>query len=145
MEENKVNLSRLGLGQHVFDFVLDDEFFGALELSEVLGGKVTVHATLDLRATDYNLSLDLKGMVEVTCDRCLEPMSIDVEHEEQFSSPDEDHIALDENGILDIAWLAYETIIVNLPLVHSHQTGGCNPEMDALLHNHLCTESEPES
>jgi hypothetical protein len=28
--------------------------------------------------------------------------------------------------------------------VHSHQDGGCNPEMDALLQDHLCTDVEDE-
>jgi hypothetical protein len=28
--------------------------------------------------------------------------------------------------------------------VHSHQEGGCNPEMDALLQDHLCTSLEDE-
>ena len=46
---------------------------------------------------------------------------------------------------LDLAWLAYELIIVNLPLVHSHQDGGCNPDMDALLQDHLCTALEDEN
>ena len=45
---------------------------------------------------------------------------------------------------IDLSWLAYELIIVNLPLVHSHQDGGCNPEMDALLQDHLCAEVEDE-
>lgn len=144
-EENRINLSRLGLGQHVYDLVLNDDFFHALESTEVLGGEVHVQATLNLRATDYDLLLMMKGEVEVTCDRCLEPMTIVVEDEQTFYSPDEDHESLDEDGILDIQWLAYETIIVNLPLVHSHQPGGCSPEMDALLQSHLCAEPEPES
>ena len=45
---------------------------------------------------------------------------------------------------VDLSWLAYELIVVNLPLVHSHQDGGCNPEMDALLQDHLCTDVEDE-
>ena len=57
----------------------------------------------------------------------------------------EDDMDLDEDTkTLDLEWLAYELVIVNLPLVHSHQPGGCNPQMDALLQSHLCTEPEDE-
>ena len=57
----------------------------------------------------------------------------------------EDDMEMDEGTeMLDLEWLAYELVIVNLPLVHSHQPGGCNPMMDALLQDHLCTMPEDE-
>jgi proteasome lid subunit RPN8/RPN11 len=45
--------------------------------------------------------------------------------------PDEDEQSTDT---LDLAWLTYEMIIINLPLVHSHPDGECNPDMQPLLH-----------
>ena len=71
--------------------------------------------------------------MQVTCDRCLDAMDVEVDAYEEEWDWDE------EPKKVDLSWLAYELIVVNLPLVHSHQDGGCNPEMDALLQNHLCT------
>jgi uncharacterized metal-binding protein YceD (DUF177 family) len=82
--------------------------------------------------------MDIVGQVQVTCDRCLDSMDVDVDiYEEEMELED-------DPKQLDLAWLAYELIIVNLPLVHSHQDGGCNPEMDALLQDHLCTALDDE-
>lgn len=138
-QENIVVLSKLETGTHVFRFSLDDTYFHAITPTELLGGLVSVVAKLDLRASDFSLHLTVDGSVQVTCDRCLDPMSLDV-------YVDEDVDADSDAEQLDLSWLAYEMIIVNLPLVHSHQPGGCNPAMELLLQNHLCTElEEPEA
>ena len=129
-----VALDSMGLGAHVFDFQLDDAYFSEIENSELLGGQVKVEAHLNLREYDFDLDIAVKGLVQVTCDRCLDEMDVAIDVEENEWEWDE------EPKLIDLSWLAYELIIVNLPLVHSHQDGGCNPEMDALLQDHLCTE-----
>ena len=129
-----VALDSLELGAHVFDFQLDNAYFGEIENSELLGGEVKVEAHLNLREYDFDLDIAVKGLVQVTCDRCLDEMDVAIDTEENEWEWD------DEPKLIDLSWLAYELIIVNLPLVHSHQDGGCNPEMDALLQDHLCTE-----
>lgn len=132
---NIVQLAELKLGTHEFRFTLDNTYFQAITPSELLGGEVNVVAKLNLREQDFDLHMCVVGEVSVTCDRCLDPMPITVELDEEMEV---------EEGIetLDLNWLAYELIIVNLPLVHCHQHGGCNPEMDELLQSHLCTELE---
>ena len=140
---DSILLRALKPGPYRWDFVLFDDYLGG-QAGELLGGRVEVKATLNLRATDYDLHLAVEGEVRVPCDRCLEPMALPVGVEETLFSPDEEGTPLDEEGQLDIAWLAYETIIVHLPLVHSHQPGGCNPKMVALLQDHLCTTDSPE-
>ena len=133
-----VALDSLELGAHVFDFQLDDAYFSEIENSELLGGEVKVEAHLNLREYDFDLDVTVKGLVQVTCDRCLDTMDVAINAEESEWEWDE------EPKLIDLSWLAYELIIVNLPLVHSHQDGGCNPEMDALLQDHLCAEVEDE-
>ena len=129
-----VALDSLELGAHVFDFQLDNAYFSEIENSELLGGEVKVEAHLNLREYDFDLDVTVKGLVQVTCDRCLDTMDVAINAEESEWEWDE------QPKLIDLSWLAYELIIVNLPLVHSHQDGGCNPEMDALLQSHLCTE-----
>ena len=133
-----VALDSMELGAHVFDFQLDNAYFSEIENSELLGGEVKVEAHLNLREYDFDLDIAVKGLVQVTCDRCLDEMDVAINAEENEWEWDE------EPKLIDLSWLAYELIIVNLPLVHSHQDGGCNPEMDALLQNHLCTTLDEE-
>ena len=141
MSENTkhiVQLDKLEIGEHLFDLQLDSSYFSTIENSELLGGTVDVKVRLDLRKEDFAVDVDIVGQVQVTCDRCLDSMDVDVDIYEEELEFEED------TKQIDLAWLAYELIIVNLPLVHSHQEGGCNPEMDALLQDHLCTTLEDE-
>ena len=133
-----VLLDKLELGEHLFDFQLDSECLSAVDNSELLGGAVDVKVRLILREDDFSVDVDIMGQVQVTCDRCLYPMDVDVDIYEEDVELEED------TEQLDLEWLAYELIIVNLPLVHSHQDGGCNPEMDALLQDHLCAALDEE-
>ena len=134
-----VLLDSLEIGEHLFDFQLDNSYFSTIENSELLGGAVDVKVRLILYENDFAVDVDVMGQVQVTCDRCLDSMDVDVDIYEEEIELEED------TQQLDLAWLAYELIIVNLPLVHSHQDGGCNPEMDALLQDHLCAELDDDS
>ena len=133
-----VLLDKLEIGEHLFDFQLDNSYFLTIENSELLGGTVDVKVRLILHEEDFAVDMDIVGQVQVTCDRCLDSMDVDVDIYEEELELEED------TKQLDFAWLAYELIIVNLPLVHSHQDGGCNPEMDALLQDHLCTAMDED-
>ena len=140
-----IELSRMPIGTHSFDFQLDNEFFESLEKTEILGGQVVAKATLNLREEDYQLSIAVHGTVFVVCDRCLDPMPIDIEDEQEiFSEDEEDENRTSKIENLDLTWLAYEIVSINIPLVHSHQPGECNQQMELLLHNHLCDEPDPD-
>ena len=134
-----VLLDQLEIGEHLFDFQLDREYLTTIDNTELLGGAVDVKVRLILREDDFAVDMDIVGQVQVTCDRCLDAMNVDIDIYEEEMELEEDVKQL------DLAWLAYELIIVNLPLVHSHQDGGCNPDMDALLQDHLCTALEDEN
>jgi len=135
-----IDLSRLPLGTHSFDIQLDDAFFESLEKSEILRGKVTCKAVLNLREEDYQLNIAVHGTVFVVCDRCLDPMPLEIEANDELMN-DEPEAPNDE---IDLSWLAYEIVSINIPIVHSHQAGECNQQMELLLHDHLCDEPEPD-
>jgi len=133
-----IDLSRLSIGTHSFDIQLDNDFFASLEKSEILSGQVAAKATLNLREEDYQLNIAVQGTVFVVCDRCLDPMPIDIDAKDEMIASES------LNDELDLSWLAYEIVSINIPLVHSHQAGECNKQMELLLHDHLCAETEPD-
>ena len=134
-----VDLKRLPIGTHRFDIQLDNDFFARVEKSEILSGDVSCKAVLNLREEDYQLTITVHGTVFVVCDRCLDPMPIEIEANDEGEW-------LEANGeSLDLSWLAYEIVSINIPLVHSHQAGGCNKQMDLLLQSHLCADPDPEN
>jgi len=144
-----IDLSRLPVGTHTFDIQLDNAFFSSLEKTEILSGEVAATATLNLREEDYSLTIAVRGTVFVVCDRCLDPMPLEIDASEEVT--DEglpvtgESITHNPSPItLDLTWLAYEIVSINIPIAHSHQPGGCNPQMDLLLHDHLCAGPEPD-
>ena len=152
MSEQKlyiIDLKRLPIGTHHFDFQLDSAFFASVEKSEILSGEVAAHVTLNLREDDYTLMITVNGTVFVTCDRCLDPMPFDIDASEEVT---DDGLPVTGESIthnpspitLDLSWLAYEIVSINIPIVHSHQPGECNQQMELLLHDHLCDDLDPE-
>ena len=141
-----VDLTRLTIGTHSFDIQLDDDFFASLEKSEILSGKVSATMTLNLREENYRLNIAVHGTVFVVCDRCLDPMPLEIDDEQEIFSEDEEPITDNPSqvNVIDLSWLAYEIVCINIPIVHSHQTGECNQQMELLLHHHLCAEPEPD-
>ena len=140
-----VDLKRLPIGTHLFDFQLDSDFFSSLEKTEILSGEVTAKAVLNLREEDYQLNIAVQGTVFVVCDRCLDPMPIEINAEQEIFSGDEEEEPLNSKlSTLNLSWLAYEIVSINIPIVHSHQAGECNKQMELLLHDHLCDEPEPD-
>jgi len=142
-----IDLSRLPIGTHVFDIQLDNEFFAGLEKSEILSGEVVAKATLNLREEDYQLNMAVQGTVFVVCDRCLDPMPLEIDDEQEIYSEDEDVVERQKSkveSLLDFTWLAYEIVSINIPIVHCHQEGECNKQMELLLHDHLCDDLDPE-
>ena len=138
-----IDLKRLPVGTHTFDITLDDAFFKSLEKSEILSGTVDCQATLNLREEDYRLNIAVRGTVFVVCDRCLDPMPLEINANDEMIDSLNDAAEL-PNDELDLSWLAYEIVSINIPIVHSHQAGECNKQMELLLHEHLCESSDPE-
>ena len=145
-----VDLKRLPVGTHLFDFQLDSDFFSSLEKSEILSGEVVAKAVLNLREEDYQLNIAVQGTVFVLCDRCLDPMPLEINASEEVT---DEGLPVTGGPIthnpspvtLDLSWLAYEIVSINIPIVHSHQPGECNQQMELLLHDHLCADPDPEN
>ena len=137
-----VDLKRLPVGTHLFDFQLDNDFFSSLEKSEILSGEVVAKAVLNLREEDYQLNIAVQGTVFVVCDRCLDPMPLEINDEQEIFSEDEPNDQMVNDKMVNLQWLAYEIVSINIPIVHSHQPGECNKQMELLLHDHLCDEPE---
>lgn len=146
-----IRLSGLRKESQTFDYQLSDGFFGQLDQDEILGGAVRATVTIIPVGDAFRMQLQVAGCVKIICDRCLDEMEQAVEAADEMivkigRGEDEDGIvyADAQTGELDLSWLLYELIETNLPIVHCHQAGGCNPQMEELLQAHLCTEEEPE-
>lgn len=147
-----IDLALLPIGKHEYDVRMDNAFFEELDQEEILGGDAKAHVVLVQKEHSAALTISIIGTVEATCDRCLDPVTIPVEIEDEVVvkigvAPEE----LDENiwlpaeePVLDLAWLLYEDVELSLPLVICHREGECNPEMQELLRAHAATIADED-
>lgn len=145
----QIDLNTLKQGVYNYEYKLDNAFFAELDQQDIHGGEVYAKVALTVLHIGFMLNIKLSGNVILTCDRCLDEMIQPIDTEERLqvkltkAETDDDIVAVDPNsGILDLNWLLYELTAISLPLVHSHQQGGCNPQMEELLQSHLCTTTE---
>ena len=153
LETLKIGLKSLNDSSLELNWELCDDYFEALEDAEIRSGKVAVCASLQKTADSYALSIKTEGFVIVTCDRCLEDMEQPISQELKFivklgieDSEDDVVIVVDENeGILDLAWLIYESIALAVPIKHVHAPGKCNAAMTEKLNELSATRSGDET
>ncbi len=140
VDELKIDLKAVGASGEALHFSLDGAYFKALEQEEISDGRVEV--SLKVRATAqeiFVLHYAIEGEVVVACDRCLAPLGISVDTDDdvtlRYASGNEEDYDGDAKLIsyadryYDIAWEIYESINLALPLVRMHEEGGCDAEM----------------
>ena len=140
-----IDLTKVDERELEFDFVLNDAFFSALDQTEIMGGDVSVKLSIRKVSSTYEFIFNVKGWVDVTCDRCLTEMHYPVETEKElFVKLGDKTEEVDENLILvseeekklKVDWLMYEFIVLSLAVKRVHDEGECDPDMIALLAEH---------
>ncbi len=126
--EYRIPFKGLAEGKHEFSFAVGDTFFQDMESEELKKGDVQVHVDFDKQQRLFTLDFQLKGFVEIPCDRCLEefhqPISfaytLYVKYGEENDS-DDDIIWIDEEDYeLELQELIYELILLSLPIKRVH-------------------------
>ncbi len=132
---------------------LGDAYFESLDEAEIDKGKINVQLAIRKSvAGAFSLTIGVTGSVTVQCDRCLDDMDQPVEGESSYivklgqePSDDGETIVVDENeGILSVAWLIYETTVLAIPIKHVHAPGKCNDAMTKKLEELSATRSGDE-
>ena len=72
LDQFSINFINLSLGVHAFEFDLDEQFFEAYEEDEISKARVKVLVSLEKQERMLVLCFDIKGSVNVMCDRCLD-------------------------------------------------------------------------
>jgi len=137
--------SGLSLGDHRFEYEIDDRFFDCFENAEIKRGSLIANVLLVKNQRLLELEIILHGEVEVLCDRCLDLFKAPVNdmrklyvkfgNDPSDTSDDEDIIIIPERAHkINLAQHFYEFIHLSLPVKRIHpknESGirGCNPEM----------------
>ncbi|MGQ0828130.1 MAG: YceD family protein [Bacteroidota bacterium] len=154
-----IQFAGLSVGQHEFEFDINDKFFEGLDYSEIKQGHIQVDLTLLKQSTMMVLHFNINGTVNMDCDRCTAPFSLPISgnyklivkvggHESGDEDDDIITIAANEHEF-DLSQYIYEYISLSLPIkrVHPDDDEGkstCDKKMLKKLENFLIEEEKPE-
>ena len=147
-----VSLPALGEGHHEYEMKVDGDFFAARDNDDVKEADVTAYVDIDVRHGAYKIGITCQGWIDVPCDRCLDPMRLEVDDDydvtvrygEEYDEKD-DLITIPEDEVdFDLAPLIADTVLLSIPLRHVHPDGECNPEMEEIMSKHSSDAPEEE-
>jgi uncharacterized protein len=157
MNEFKIKLGAITVGENSFSFKIEDQFFEAFTLSDVEHAKIIATALLDKDGDKLALTLTINGKINnVLCDMCADEISVDITAETKviIKTTDEDLASTDEifyikksENSIDLKQLIFELIILNLPKRRQHPlnndgSSNCNKEMVDLVNKYTVTEEK---
>ena len=132
-------------GSQSFDFKVDKSFIDEFGNDFVLDTDCDVHVDEEKKGSWIEVLCKIKGKVVVECDRCLDPLALDVDQEEllvvRFDSDpetveeDDDNVLIlsEDETELDLGQVVYDYICLSVPIFRVHPDGQCNPDMLARL------------
>ena len=157
---SKYEISFFGLkvGQHEFEFEIDQKFFECFEKSEIKTGNLKAKVVLNKQPGLLELNIRIVGYVQVVCDRCLEDFDMTLKCKGElyvkfggsYEEIDEKVIVLKANAHhLNLSQFLYEYIHLSIPYkrVHPDDENGnstCNKEMLNLIQESSFEEEKQE-
>jgi uncharacterized protein len=158
-EKYSINFGSLSIGIHEFMFEISDEFFEQFENSIIQKANADVLITLERKDTMLLLDFTIQGAVNLPCDRCLEPLNVEVEgynelvvkFGEEEGEESEDVIVVPHKSYeLNVAQFIYEYITMMIPLrnIHPYDENGkslCNPDALEAIEKYRFHEEEKKA
>jgi uncharacterized protein len=142
----KIQFSGLAEGQHEFAFMLEKPFFDQFEDEVIRDGRIDVALVMEKQTRMLIFNFDIKGTIEVLCDRCADPLLLNIEGAEQLiarisesdESDDDDIVFIHEEDFeFDLTQHLFDYVHLLLPmrLIHDDSADGrsCDPEMLKLI------------
>ena len=135
----------LKLGTHDFQYEINKTFFDQFEFSEIEDAHFNVIVSLEKQSAMMILHFNLKGNVEILCDRCGDMMSLKVAlkdriivkfGEEEVEQSEAIWVIPHHEHQINVAKLIHELAQLSLPTKRIHPEGECNESAIDYL-NHL--------
>lgn len=144
LKEFAVPLKGLKPGLHQYHFEVESHFFKNFDKSPIEQGRFSIDMEVDKGNDLFNIQVDIQGNYSCSCDRCLAPIELPIEYQDQLILKFEEGIDDDVVIYLDpqtSEWNAartiFEMICMAMPLTNVYDCDGtvCNQEVLKKLEN----------
>ncbi len=143
LKEYNIPFAGLSIGKHDYSFNIDESFFECFENSRLKKGNVRADLVLEKLNSMLVLDFNIKGTVQVVCDRCSEKYYQEIEYndvlyvkfgESNFEQSDNVLVISETDTYIDVSQFIYEYIHLSLPLRCIHPGGekkedNCDPSV----------------
>lgn len=157
VEDFVIPFKGLGVGNHIFNFEIDDSFFDSFEYFENIAGKANINIDLLKESNMLIFNFSIKGQLNLQCDRCLGNFAHELEglsklivkFGDEFIEESEDVIIIPVNeNRFDLRQHIFEIVSLLLPVKKVHPTdkngnSGCNPEIINRINKYSKREEDP--
>ena len=152
-DEFDLFLKGMPVGTQEFRYHLGLDFFRKMESSDVSSADVEVSLSAKRVGDTYKLFFTLTGVIGIPCDRCLDEMEhrVDTTYAMSVKYGDE-YYEGDDVVVIPESWDAYnvaraicDTVMLTIPIMHTHEEGKCNEEMSRLLRQHSAAGNDSET
>ena len=143
----------LSSGNHRYVFEIDDTFFESFEYFETDKGRLTVILDLLKETGLMDLHFDIKGSLQLACDRCLKEFDQPVEGkfrliikfgDEYVEESDEVMVIPQTESRLNVGQFIFEYINLLLPLQHAHaDSRDCDQKIIEKLEEYSKPQTDP--
>jgi uncharacterized metal-binding protein YceD (DUF177 family) len=129
LKEFTIPFIGLKLGEHLFDYQIDNTFFEHFEFEDFNKANILVEVELNKKTTILEFALSIKGHVNVNCDITNEPYDQKIEGDYQFIvkfgetyNDDNEELLILPHGSheVNIQQYIYETVVLNVPIRKTH-------------------------
>lgn len=144
-----VALPTLAEGRHELELKAGKDLFSDHGGIDVFDADITAYVDIDVRHGAYRIGITCTGWIDVPCDRCLDPMRLDVDEDYDFTLKyGEDYAETDgcitipeSEASFDLAPVVADTVLLGIPLRCVHPEGECNEEMVEIMRQHSADEA----
>ena len=151
MDRYKVDLKGMTEDTVSYRWLLEDNFFSAVQGPEIRQGTLDVSLRVKRTHEGYDLDFQIDGTVKVECDRCLALMDLPIHTRqdltvrlgEVYDDDGEVIVIAESSGVIDLAWHIYEIAALQIPIRHVHPDGECDAEVMARLRPEGPKEVDP--
>lgn len=147
-----ISFAGLKTGKHQFEFNINQAFFNLFDTEkEFTDSDISAKVILDKHSTFLDLSIEISGTVELTCDVSNElydhtihnNLKVLVKYGEDYDDSDPEVITIPHNeGVINVAQLIYEDVVLSIPMKKESPHLAEHPEYEELLEKFSPKEDE---
>ncbi len=129
LKEFDISFIGLKLGNHQFDYKVDNKFFEYFQYDEFENADIKVALDFEKKNNMFNLIFNSQGIVTVNCDITNEPFEMEingnlpliVKFGEEYNDNHEEILIIPHNEYqLNVAQFIYEMIALSVPVKRIH-------------------------